>query len=1235
MGLVYGQAISAEEIERIVSRRFTPQEFASLCNAIAWASAGQRCSYLPSFTERVNVPDCGIDAEWQELPNSFRSSSPLLGSGWNVFQYKQRDIFAQGRDKTFSNLKAGLKGAVKDLYERTQKRPDRYVLFTNLDLTHHQKDQLKQKILEGYDQPDKVQVEIVGAAELSSLLNSLPHLRSAFFCPSEFSTWEQAWRTHRSQKQLGANVELIGREQELDDLRSYIDNSEIRAIVLSGSPDMGKTRLALEVTKHRPIETVVALDPRSMNVKDLLALESEDREIIVILEDPDPNKTEELVQQVIANPNLKLLITLPTAENAPIVNFGRDDRVQDYRLSSLSDWQSSKLLRAAKAAFDYSLESWVIRQAGGNPGILLLAASLGSELRKQSNDFVADVANALNNKVRRTLGNEAIEILQVLSILTIVGIKEEPRQEIERICQCLADTVQPKTVDKNLKRLEQAGVVRVIGLYAEVIPPLFANYLAASALEECFAELLTLFAALSQDAQFRLLSRLQYLRVNEVKQFWNELFRPDGLLSNFQSALSHSSLLRLASRSYPSRVVNLIKNGLHEMTVAQGISITYSTKIYLFDTLKELLFRKNTSIESLRCLIMLAESETATSAQSATSLFCECFRALHTQFPLSLQKRLSLLNEILSPEQSLQVRLLGVKAIISSLSNQRTWTSPRESDGGEPLDPPANLKRRDVWNYNDALIDLLFTVAQSEEAILAEEARNALPKALAECAILKALPETDIAKFQTLVEWVLNHEITLPVSDLAEALQRVHRVFTELRNKRDEQGAAKLQPYIEELEILIARLEQGDFSTKLRRWTEKWTVHHSESRINEEGKRVYRDEEELKKLAQQAIENPQFLTDELIEWLCSGKAREVKEFFFWLGRMDVEKIWISTIDKIGTAQKGMVAFASYYGGLSQSDPQFISKRLDELTESNQVTAEAIVYSTACISGDLVGVKRMEKLIREDRVNPIFVAQMLNSGGWIGSLSSDEYLRLLKVIAGSDLEHAAAVIYSISIWLHSQRPIEGQLAELAWQCLEAAPTIIHRTGTEDYDCDQLAARLAESDIERGFKLLEKLLLQPYGCWNPIDQYSQRKFWQLLYKNNPECALRIPLSVDLNNLSQYHSIIYHLDGLIDQQEHTNVLIRIALESENKAQLVCKIIKFEQQSFWFIVFKIIEEFPNSEGIKKALYDKSKQMLNDETAPVAARPWLEELEQSLQDWAEERRLAEINREQNYRSQA
>jgi hypothetical protein len=165
MAQLHGRAVTSEEIERLTGRDFGPAGFASMCNAISWASAKKRPSSLPSFTERVNVRDDGVDAEWDaDLPEG-DYSSPLLGSGWNVFQYKQRDIAAVGREKQFSKLKSDLKGAVKDLYGKAKRRPDRYVLFVNLDLTHDQKRELKEKVLKGYDRPEEVRVEIAMVAD--------------------------------------------------------------------------------------------------------------------------------------------------------------------------------------------------------------------------------------------------------------------------------------------------------------------------------------------------------------------------------------------------------------------------------------------------------------------------------------------------------------------------------------------------------------------------------------------------------------------------------------------------------------------------------------------------------------------------------------------------------------------------------------------------------------------------------------------------------------------------------------------------------------------------------------------------------------------------------------------------------------------------------------------------------------------------------------------------------------
>jgi len=47
---------------------------------------------MPSFTERVKAKDYGIDAEWDVEHVGDGHDHRLLGSGWNVYQYKMRDL---------------------------------------------------------------------------------------------------------------------------------------------------------------------------------------------------------------------------------------------------------------------------------------------------------------------------------------------------------------------------------------------------------------------------------------------------------------------------------------------------------------------------------------------------------------------------------------------------------------------------------------------------------------------------------------------------------------------------------------------------------------------------------------------------------------------------------------------------------------------------------------------------------------------------------------------------------------------------------------------------------------------------------------------------------------------------------------------------------------------------------------------------------------------------------------
>jgi hypothetical protein len=305
MALVHGQNISAEEIEREVSR-WDAVLFARLGNAIGWASTWQSTPTLAAFTERVNVADNGIDAQWFgiiELDDTARPS--LLRSGNNVFQYKKREVAEQTRARIVSALAAELRGVAAEI-EREKGQPlSSYVFFTNVDLTVEQHATLSAAVLDGISD-GHVSVGVVGAAELAAMLNELAHLRSAFFATGAFRTWGESWDAHE-RALIFPHAPLIGRDELLISLRSWFDDPEVRVIALSGTHMMGKSRVVLESTRTRDTGVAEALDRASLNVDQLRRLEVPGREIIVIVNDVDAEQAQPLADAALARDGLKLI----------------------------------------------------------------------------------------------------------------------------------------------------------------------------------------------------------------------------------------------------------------------------------------------------------------------------------------------------------------------------------------------------------------------------------------------------------------------------------------------------------------------------------------------------------------------------------------------------------------------------------------------------------------------------------------------------------------------------------------------------------------------------------------------------------------------------------------------------------------------------------------------------------------------------------------------------------------
>ncbi len=1184
--LNHGQPITAKDITSITSD-WTPDTFVSLCNAIVWQIAKGRGVSLPSFTERLFAKDGGIDAQSIELDQDAGYSSHLLGTGWTVFQYKLRDISAQNRAKLVSDLKSELKkntgsdsrkvkkeyiGAIRDVYDRNQRRPDRYVLFTNLDLTDDQKKDISSTLLLGYDQPEKVLVVVNGAAELAAYLNSLPHLRSAYFVSSSFCIWKYAYASHLEENITRGTVPFIGQESNLTALKTFINDPGMKVAIVTGPVDSGKSRLALEATQMHQTNTVVAFHTAYLSPGDLLKVVSPDFETIVIIEDPESNEVERFVRQALSIAGIKLIITLPTAENTPTPNFGQDKRIHIIPMSPLNDQQAWALLKAVRpdlsVAQDFSMESWIISQSSGNPGILLAAVASATDLRKSTAGFIEEVANAFQRKIQKELGDRSLECLRILSLLSRVDISGPSYGEIKRLLSLFHQNIQLNELLSEISRLIRAGVVRRRGKYAEVVPSLLANHLAMSLLRGRSVELTALFAGLHQKPRVRLIERLREMRGEEVTFFWDELFAPDGLFATFQNALSNIELLHSITSAVPQRIAQLLKNSL---SLDACRSMTWDIKCNLQNVLRDLLFRQHTSKTALQCFFFLFASEPLNNTSKiSTDFFYDCFHPWQPQCPLSLEDRLDILQWAVSSAQSMEIQKIGQKAIIHALS--AGWSfSLYESKGPEPLATQPQLTWIDIWDYWEALLDMLLYGAQSSQIELAEQAQAAIPDILSHYALFGHNIEKALARCRQVAHWCVTGQISLSISKLSGALVRVQRSFNPENGENDE-AREKLQSIYQEISIILGCLETSDFSIRLKRWIGTWSADEHK--------------EEVRALVTECICQPELLTNTLITWLISEEAKLGGMFFEQLGELDRTYHWLSYIEQLSRNTSGEGAFASYFQGISTWNHSFATQHLDKLVDERKVTAEASIRATAYLPADEAGVKRVERLLSDQRIDTNFGGfRLLTSMYWIRSLQSHEYLRLLQAVVGKELENVGIVINSLSQWLDMHTSFEEPIIEFAWQCVEKFSS---NTLDDQYKCDRVISKLCEVDIEHGFDLYQKILMQLKSStlWNPLVTYGENAFWTTLCYADRKRAITIPLSIVCNNVSLKSLITNSLLNVIDQENDTKILLEFAYEHIEQARIVCRCLTATKSGFWQIALDILRHYSDDKMIADLLF-------------------------------------------------
>jgi hypothetical protein len=1233
MTLPHGRAILAKDLELEVGREFTVEKFASLCNAIAWYLGRQTGSAQLSFTERVNVADNGIDAEWTiEVPTEGVSKPTIIGAGWNVFQYKKRDVTAQGRKKTITDLVSNVKGALKHIENKEHRHPNRYALFTNVDLIKSDKNRLRKSIRTNCRNSDRVKILIYGAAEIAGFANGLPHLRSAYFSTNSFVTWRSGWDFHSRQKLVGSNIELTGRNGILEDLKTAVDDPTIQVIVVSGPHQIGKSRIMLEATKNHQMETVVALDPLAVGGSDLLALRSDSGEVLIIVEDLDLDSAKQLANTALGVDGIKLLLTAHTGDHVLAVNFGLDPRLRHLPLGPLSEGDSYTLLRLAGAKFDYGVESWVVQQSGGNPGILLAAAQT-TDMRSKADDFTDQIARSLEGRIRDSFGEKGLKAVRAISLMTRVGFRDQSASEIKQTSVFVGTDV--AEVLDSVPNLEAAGIVRARGSFLDVTPPLLANYEATRAIKGKAALLSELLPSFTLEGQERLIKRLRTLHGGEIETFWREFLNKDGQFSDIKSALGQLPLLLLIVVAVPEPVATLLFEGLSQMSYEDRLRIKGRVRRNLMWILEELLYRKKTSEKALRSIALLAEAENESVANNASGVFCESFPPLHPQLPLRVDVRLNVLRDALDASRSGAMNVLAVKAIAQAFNRHAVGLLHR-SDGPLPLDSRPETTWSEVWAYYSEAANLVIAATKSKPDEVSKEARLALPRVVTEL-IIQTPPLESTKRCVEVVTRILNGEIEVSMNDLGVQLtlakENVDSYPDEHPRKNEARESSKL------LETLIKQVDEGSFDIRVKRWIGGF--HSGKLETDQAGNRIFESDRKIEALCHEAVAGKCALTPKLLDWLISDDAKQNWAFFYRLGQADEKRQFIRPLEDLVREDRGARPFGAYIAGLSTHSLEVAEDRLDLLVKDSRIVGRAFIYASLNQPGHQRSVKRLQLLIRQKRIEPDEVSRVLSTGGWSKNLTTDLCFKLMSSIAGESLQNAGAVIEFLNMWIHGNKPIEGNLAVLAWRCLEAMPGDV-----DIYSADVVAAALVHNDVERAFRLFALLMKQPYNRkgWEPIDHRGTRQFWYALHAADKTKLLKLVFSFDFEKPTRALNISWHLPGLINWEEDKEILREIALGDERRAEHVLSCSP--QVGVWPLAIELLQRFPDSsrlrsmvisraehafEGIvgsRAAHYEKCaaeiQKVLDSSSLPARLRTFLTETHTSLRDAATRQKRTE-----------
>ena len=455
------------------------QIFTDLCNKILWFNipSEDRLNLILYGAEKAK--DKGVDSE---LDGTFMGQK-----GKWIFQYKFFDLSKNMQSNARYRLKRSLltgnkrRKEIPELEKAMLLNPTKYVIFTNIQLTKHFRDDVLEEAKKMGVTFDMIFLDI---DNLDPFIINDPLLEISFFGSKSFYFVKEFQEQFKNEgRVVRHDFKFYWREKEKKQFQSFIDG-EKNVLIITGAAGVGKTRFMIKMAEELQngglLPIFLRSDMETQGDEIVKLSETESSSAIFIDDAYDYNNIHSLLKLASYKKyeKFKFILTTRTQLEEYITASANPEDLELLRLNPFPQKIMSEFLQNELNVTDSKIRLHVWQLSGGLPLFAILCSDIIKEKKLQPLDITKEklikywIKRFLSDLEENNQKNE-IDFLKVLAAIEPVFLTNE--ELLEQISNFL--NVHDYELERVINHLCELGYIKRFGRIIKINHDIIGNYL--------------------------------------------------------------------------------------------------------------------------------------------------------------------------------------------------------------------------------------------------------------------------------------------------------------------------------------------------------------------------------------------------------------------------------------------------------------------------------------------------------------------------------------------------------------------------------------------------------------------------------------------------------------------------------------------------------------------------------------------------------------------------------------